>query len=182
VALVTGGSVLSLQVYLTRAYGDAVYDRVLDAMPAELAAPLRGIVMPVKWYPTEAFVAAIETAGNVLAKPDIFESYGAFAADFEIRTFQRIALRFTSPMYLMDRSGRMWRRYHDTGEWEVWGEGKRLRGTLRGFAIVNAHYCRVLAAWFKRAFEMTGVAGSTVVHPVCRAGGADGCTFEGWWS
>jgi hypothetical protein len=177
---ITGGSVLSLQTFVTRTYGDGAFARVLDHMEPELGEPLRGIVLPVNWYPTPAFVRAIETASTLFADDRLFERYGAFAADFEITRFQRFALRFTSPLYLMSRAGRMWNRFHDTGEWNVTGGANELRGALKGFAIVSESYCRVLTAWIHRAAEMTGVRGS-VVHPECRARGADACLFVGTW-
>jgi hypothetical protein len=180
VASISGGSVLSLRAYLEKRRGKGGFERVLAEMPADLAAPLRGIILPVSWYPAKSFVTALETAARVFDHADLFDDYGSFAAEFEINAFQKVALRFTSPLYLLDRAGRMWRRFHDTGEWQVEGTATRMRGTLRHFAIVNASYCRVLAAWLHRAGEMTGVRGE-VIHPHCRARGADACVFVGHW-
>ena len=84
-------------------------------------------------------------------------------------------------MFFLDRAGRMWHRFHDSGEWEVEGGDKWLRGRLRGFSVVDEKYCRVLAAWIKRAGQMTGARGE-VSHPECRARGAASCLFEGWWT
>ncbi len=38
----------------------------------------------------------------------------------------------------------------------------------------------MLAAWIKRAAHMTGVTGD-IVHPECRAHGAEAEVFQGWW-
>lgn len=177
---VAGASLLSLQTYVAKTYGDGAFERVLDAMPHDLAAPLRGIVMPVVWYPTDAFVRAIDTASATFGDPAFYEAYGRFAAEFEISAFQKVVLKFTSPEFFLERAGRIWHRFHDSGEWEVEGGAKTLRGTLRGFSIVNADYCRVLAAWILRASELTGVKGE-VHHRICRAHGAEACVFEGSW-
>ena len=179
-AKVAGGSLLSLRTHVTRTYGDDAFDRVLAEMSPEMADPLRGIVLPIHWYPTASFVRAIEVAARIFDPDAFYESYGAFAAEFEINAFQKIVLRFTSPLFLVERAGRIWNRFHDTGAWQVEGSRNHLSGTLRDFAIVNANYCRVLAAWILRACQLTGARG-TIAHSACRARGDEACVFEGTW-
>lgn len=177
---VGGASVLSLQVFLRKTYGEDVYDRALDRLPPEEAAPMRGIILPVNWYPTEAYIRALHVAHRLTGDEEFFERFGAFAADYQINAFRRVLLRFASPVFFLDRAGRLWARSHDTGTWEVEGGNKRVRGTLRDFAVVDVDYCRVLVAWIHRASEMTGTRGETV-HPECRARGDDACVFDGRW-
>jgi hypothetical protein len=178
--MVAGSSVLSLQVFLRRAYGEGVYEQALARLPPAEGAPLRGIVMPVRWYPTDSYIHALHVAHDLTGDSEFYDRFGAFAADFQINAFRRLLLRFTSPAFFLDRAGRLWARSHDTGHWEVEGGNKRVRGTLRDFAVVDADYCRVLVAWIHRASELTGTRGQTV-HRECRARGDDACVFEGWW-
>jgi hypothetical protein len=180
VAKVSGGSVLCLRTFLERTYGEQAFERVLADLPPPEANELRGIVLPVNWYPAQAFVGALFKAHDVFGEDDVFERYGAFAAEFEINAFQKILLRYTTPMYLIDRASRLWHRFHDTGEWRVEAGKNRIRGTLRGFAVVDSRYCRVIVAWLRRAGEMTGARGD-VLHPECRSRGAPACVFTGWW-
>ena len=98
----------------------------------------------------------------------------------EINAFQKFVLRFTSPTFFLERAGRMWRRFHDTGQWKVEGSTTKMRGELRDFAVVDADYCRVLTAWIHRAGEIAGARGE-VTHPECRARGAEADVFSGWW-
>jgi hypothetical protein len=180
VARVAGKSVLTLQIYMRRMHGEDAYDRLLDALPSDEAAPLRGIILPVNWYPTVPYVRAIEVAQATLDGGDFAERFGAFAAEYQINMFQKVLLRFASPVFFLDRAGRLWDRSHDTGTWEVDGGDKRVRGTLRDFAVVSAVYCRVLVAWIHRASQLTGTVGETL-HPSCRARGDDACVFDGAW-
>jgi hypothetical protein len=180
VAQVAGKSVLSLQMYMQRTYGGEAYERLLDGLPNDEAAPLRGIILPVNWYPTTPYVRAIEIAHATHGDDDFAEQFGAFAAEYQINLFQKLLLRFASPVFFLDRAGRLWDRYHDTGRWEVEGGDKRMRGTLRDFAIVSPVYCRVLVAWIHRASQLTGTVGNTE-HPKCRARGDDVCIFDGAW-
>ncbi len=179
-AKVAGSSVLSLQVFLTKTYGPRAYEDALDRLPPDAAAPMRGIVMPVNWYSTDAYMAALHAAHDRSGDPAFFEKFGIFAADFQINAFRKVLLRFTSPAFFLDRAGRLWARSHDTGRWEVEGGERRVRGTLRDFAVVDADYCRVLVSWIHRASQLTGTRGQTV-HRECRARGGQACVFEGWW-
>jgi hypothetical protein len=168
-------------MFLEEGYGAGTFERLVDRVPPEQAEALRGIVLPVNWYPLDAFLGVLHAAEAETGEADLWERYGAFAAEFEITAFQRFVLRFTSPMFFLERAGRMWHRFHDSGEWQVEGGDKHLRGALSGFAVVDEKYCRVLTAWIQHASQMTGVHGE-VHHPECRARGASACVFAGWWT
>jgi hypothetical protein len=178
---IAGGSVLALRSYVEQTHGAGAFAKLLDGLAASDAAPLREIILPVNWYPARSFTAALHATARLSGDPSFYERYGAFAAEFEIAAFQRILLRFTTPAFFMDRAGRLWSRFHDSGEWLVEGSGKHLRGTLRDFALVDPMYCRVLGAWIKRAGELTGSRGE-VAHPECRARGSEVEVWDGWWA
>jgi hypothetical protein len=177
---VAGSSLLSLQLFLRRTYEGDLYSRTLERMSPADAEPMRGIVLPVNWYPVQPYMLALRVARELSGDDAFLERYGAFAAEYQITSFRRFILRFASPVFFLDRAGRMWDRSHDTGRWQIEGGDLWMRGTLRDFAIVDADYCRVLVAWIHRASQMTGTRGTTT-HPACRAGGAEACVFEGKW-
>ena len=179
-ARVAGTSVLSLRLFLTKKYGADLFERALARLPGEHAASLGGIVLPVNWYPTDAYMAALHASHELTGDLAFFDEFGAFAADFQISAFRKFILRFTSPTFFLDHAARLWARSHDTGLWEVMGGPKRVTGTLRDFAVVDVDYCRVLVAWIHRASQLTGTRGHTT-HPVCRARGAEVCVFNGSW-
>ncbi|HEY3822755.1 MAG TPA: hypothetical protein VGL81_36575 [Polyangiaceae bacterium] len=181
VAQVAGSSLLSFQRFLRETYGEGVYERALDALPAEDAAPMRGILLPIHWYATHPYIRALHAAHALTGDASFFEKFGVFAADYQITFFRKFILRFATPVFFLDRTARIWARTHDTGTWEVEGGTKRVRGTLRDFAVVDADYCRVLVAWVHRASQLTGTRGETV-HLACRARGDAACVFEGWWT
>jgi len=177
---VAGSSLLSLQLFLKKSYGEDVYARAIERLSPADADSVRGIVLPVNWYPAQAYMLLLRTARQLSGDDAFLERYGAFAADYQINMFRRFILRFASPVFFLDRAGRMWDRSHDTGRWQIEGGDRSMRGTLRDFAIVDADYCRVLVAWIHRASQLTGTRGKTT-HPACRAKGAEACVFEGSW-
>src|SRR5690349_20311317 len=127
----SGAAVLSFQVFLEREHGEAAYEVAIDRLPPALAGPMRGIIVPVEWYPTAAFVRAIEVAHGQFGDNDLYERYGEFAAEFEITTFQKLLLRFTNPGQMLHRASQAWHRFHESGEWKTSTMGKTMRGELR---------------------------------------------------
>jgi hypothetical protein len=94
----------------------------------------------------------------------------------------RIALRFTTPLWLLERGRDYWRRAHSTGRWDAEGRQGWIRGTLHEFGVVDAGYCDSLRAWLTRACKMTGASRVHIVERTCRArNGGDVCIFEGTW-
>jgi hypothetical protein len=178
-AHVAGTSLLALRVFLTERLGTDAYGRLLGDLPPHLSEPLRGILLPVNWYPLEGYLAALH-ASVPLIGPAFFEEFGAFSAEFVITTFQRLLLRFTSPAAFVEHAGRLWPRFQDSGHWEVESADKRIRGTLRDFAVVDAGFCRVLNAWIRHAGRMSA-ARFDLRHTECRARGAGACVFSGSW-
>jgi hypothetical protein len=176
----SGAAVLSFQVFLERAHGEEAYENVIGQLPLALSGPMHGIILPAQWYPTAAFVRAIEVAHQQFGENDLYERYGEFAAEFEITTFQKLLLRFTNPGQMLHRASQSWRRFHQSGEWTTSTMGKTMRGELRGFSEVSEGYCRVLRTWILQAGRLTGAEGE-VDHAECRAKGADVCVFSGWW-
>jgi hypothetical protein len=175
-----GSSVLALRVFLDERLGPQGFDRVLQGVPPHLSEPVAGILLPVNWYPTESYMAVLHAAAPHVG-PGFLDEFGEFAADYEITTFQRFLLRFTSPAAFVEHTGRLWPRFHNTGSWMVESLGKQqIRGTLRDFAVVDAAFCRVMVAWIRRAGRISAPR-FEVRHPECRARGAAACVLTGTW-
>jgi hypothetical protein len=178
-AQVAGSSVLALRVFLGERLGLEAYGRLLNELPPHLSEPLYGILLPVNWYPVDSFLGLLHAAAPLVG-PTFYDEFGEFSAEFEITTFQRIMLRFASPASFVEHAGRIWPRFYDSGEWQVEGTERRIRGTLRNFAVVDANFCQVLVAWIRRAGRMSAPR-FEVHHPECRARGAAACVFTGTW-
>jgi hypothetical protein len=177
---VAGSSVMAVRVFLDERLGQQGFQRVLKELPPHLSEPVAGILLPVNWYPTESYMALLHAALPLIG-PSFYDELGEFAADYEITTFQRFLLRFTSPGAFVEHTGRLWPRFHNTGSWTVESTGKQaIRGTLRDFGVVDAAFCRVMMAWVRRAGRISAPR-FEVRHPECRARGAPACVFTGAW-
>ncbi len=134
-----------------------------------------------KWLPTKWFVTALNVGRELFGPPDFHEQFGRAAAEYEMSWMHRAALRFTSPLWLLERGAGHWKRAHTTGHWKIEGRKGWLRGTLRDFGIVDAGYCDSLRTWLQRACVMTGASRTFIAERACRAHGSPACVFEGTW-
>jgi hypothetical protein len=174
----------STRQYLIELHGDDGWQRVRDAMYERHYIPLPPEFETGTWLPTLWFTTALNVARDLFGPPDFHERFGAAAAEYEVSWMHRVALRFTSPLWLLERGAAYWRRAHTTGTWEVEGHKGWVRGTLRGFGVVDAGYCDSLRTWLLRACLMTGASKTFIAERTCRARGpgkSDVCIFEGTW-
>lgn len=171
----------TLQRFCNHHAGAGAFERVREQLRERRGIELDRIFAPDAWYPTELFLTTLDTAHDVLGQPSFYELYGEFGADHEVHVLFRWMLRLTSPAFFLQRGAGMWGKFHDTGTWTVESAPRQLRGTLRDFGAVHAGYCRMVMSWMKRASQMTGARDVQVVHPQCRANGAEACVFVGEW-
>lgn len=172
-------SFLSTRQFVTERYGADAWPRLCDALRERHGITLPAQLTPGGWLPTQWFVSALNVGRDLFGPPNFHELFGAAAASYEMSWVHRIALRFTTPLWLLERGRDYWRRAHNTGWWETEGRKGWIRGTLHDFAIVDAGYCDSLRTWLRRASAMTGASRVHVVERTCRARGADVCIFEG---
>lgn len=172
----------SSRQYVLEHHGEAGWARLREAIAERHAIALPPEFETGRWYPTLWFVSTLNVARDLFGPPDLHEQFGYAAAEYEVSWVHRVALRFTTPLWLLERGAAYWRRAHSTGSWEVEGRRGWLRGTLRDFGVVDAGYCDSLRAWILRSCRMTGASRMFVVERTCRArGGGDACVFEGTW-
>jgi len=180
-ALTFCSSFLALQQFVEAKNGPGAYHRLRDVLASRHGLHLPPVIEPGSWLPTQAFVTGMDVAKDLFGPADFHERFGAARADFEIKWVLRIVLKFTSPVWVLERGADMWRQMHNTGTWEIVGHTRWLRGTLRDFAVVNKGYCASLRAWLTRAGQHTGATSLQVVERECRTRGAAACVFEGHW-
>jgi hypothetical protein len=171
----------SARQYILEQHGESGWARVRDTMRERHDIALPPEFESGIWLPTQWFVSTLNVARELFGPPDFHAKFGAAAAEYEVSWMHRVALRFTSPQWLLERGAEYWSRSHSTGRWEVVGRKGWMRGTLHDFGVVDAGYCDSLRAWVLRACLMTGASRSFLAERTCRARGGDVCVFEGTW-
>jgi hypothetical protein len=180
--LTASASFQSARQFLVEGHGEVGWERVLAALRERHAIELPAEPRTGAWLPTIWYTSTLNVARDELGPPDFHERFGWAAAEYEMSWIHRVALRFSSPLWLLEQGAAYWHRAHTTGRWQTEGRKGWLRGTLRDFGVVDAGYCDSLRAWLQRACMMTGAGRMHIVERNCRArGGGDACVFEGTW-
>ena len=171
----------SARQFVVERHGEAGWAKLRDALRARYDIALPDGFETGGWLPTLWFTTALNVGRDLFEERDFHERFGWTAAQYEMSWMHRVALRFTSPLWLLERGRDYWERAHNTGRWEIEGRKGWVRGTLRDFGVVDAAYCETLRAWLLRACLMTGASRTFVAHRACRGRGDDACVFEGTW-
>ena len=182
VPMIRGTAMLANRAFCEQNWGAAAFDQVLRGMPREHFDALSGIPMAQEWYPLASLMAFIDEAARVFECRDYYERIGAFQAEYDLRLVHRFLLKFTTPLWVFDRGGKLWNDYHNSGRWVLQGPGPRaVVATLHDFAFVNANHCRIVTGFLERIGQLTGTGSVKVTHRKCRATGSPACVFEGKW-
>ncbi len=147
------------------------------------------IILASSWQPIEAWNTIVRTFfGQQYSNPN--EGMSLFCADLgerELTTLVRLVLKLGSPEFMLKRTGFLWRRYFNSGQfgaeqaapghWWLWltddADETRTAGAL---TCANGP-----GPWLQRGLELSGSAG-IVRHVRCRYDGHDRCEFEARWS
>jgi hypothetical protein len=107
---------------------------------------------------------------------------GRFEAERDVTTIYRIMFRLVNPGTVVQKTTDYWRKFHDTGSWEMMRQGSQeIQGVLTGWGVVDHALCRELVGYFSRVLELVGAQGVIVEHPECRARGYTRCFFRARW-
>jgi hypothetical protein len=149
---------------------------------AEVAA---GSVLAGSWYPFAYFAELLDTAASLFGgDADAFaQREGGSCADYDLRGVYRAFVRFTSPAFVIERSGKVWRQYYDSGDLVVLEKGAtKMQFELRSFGSPHRGHCGTVLGWAHRAAELSGAKAVRSGHPTCRARGDRRCLFDIAWS
>ena len=171
----------STRQFIVERHGEAGWTRLCAALRERHGITLPAGLETGSWLPTLWFTTALNVGRDLFGPPDFHEKYGSASAEYELSWVHRVALRFSSPLWLLERGAAYWRSAHTTGRWEVEGHRGWMRGTLHDFAVVDGNYCASLRTWILRGCLMTGASRTFVAERTCRARGSDACVFEGTW-
>lgn len=158
---------------------EAVQERLRPSDRDELAA-----VVPVGWYPLALYARLLHAIDEVHGAGDLalVVQLGRFEAEHDITTLYRLMFRLVSPATLVEKTGTYWKKFHDTGEWEMTRVGDHeIHAVLKGWGVVDHALCRELVGYLSRVMELVGAEAVVLEHSECRARGAERCFFRGRW-
>lgn len=140
-------------------------------------------VIPVGWYPLELYARLIRALDRVHGRGDLalLTELGRFEAERNLTTIHRVFLRFTNPAFIVEKTSEYWKRFHDTGTWNVARDDHGVSAVLDGWGVVDAALCRELVGYLTRLLDLVGAKNVVVEHPKCRGRTDPQCLFKARW-
>ncbi len=173
----------STRLFTVREFGPEGAERVL----AELSEADRRVLAElsaISWCPVEPVLRFHHALDRVFGSGDLALCVraGYFSAGWSLNTVLKLFLRFSSPLWLVERATSVWGRYHDTGQWRIeQADGNRIVGELHGFEVGDPAFCARLRGWLQGAVELTGGQHAVVTETRCVCRGDDCCAFSLGW-
>jgi predicted hydrocarbon binding protein len=183
VAETKGISFVNAQAFCGEIGGSDGWSRVLGSMSAADREVLQS-VLAVGWYDLWLYARLIRAIDATLGSGnfELIKTLGRFEAERDITTVYRLFFRLANPGYAIEKTMAYWRRFHDTGVWEVSRiSDTAVHGTLSDWGVVDMALCLELTGYMPRVIELVGGKNAVMVHPRCRSRGADVCSFELSW-
>lgn len=174
---------MHLRAFVESRWGKAGWDAVLERLRQHERDEIASI-LPVGWYPLALYARMIRAMDQTHGDGDLalVVQLGRFEAERDLTTLYRIMFRLVNPATVVEKTTDYWRKFHDTGSWEMKRlSDKEIEGTLSGWGVVDHALCRELVGYFSRLLELVGAQGVIVEHPECRAKGAGRCYFRARW-
>jgi len=141
-------------------------------------------ITAVGWYPVEPVLNFHRVFDNTYGNGDktLCERMGQFSAEWSVNTIFKIIMKFKSPTWVLEKNQLVWRRFHDSGRWEISEIDKGVAiGKLLNFDVADEHFCARLRGWIRGIVSVTGGNDVKVEETKCKAKGASHCEFKMNW-
>ena len=178
------GTILKSRLtFVEQHWGREGVERVLASLPQDDQQALRAI-LSVKWYPfaigERLDAAIVQVLGE--GKSEVFERLGAASADANLTTLHKQFLAPGKPHVFLGKAPLIYGFYYETGSrtYEQTGERSGVM-TTRDAETFSVPDCLTVIGWYKRALEMCGAEGVSIVEDECRARGGEVCRYRVEW-
>jgi len=181
IAKTKGVGATNCRSFVVKRFGEEGWAKVLAELSVDDQDDLRAII-PVGWYPLALYARLLRAIDAVCGggrDMQVLYELGRFSAEHDLTTIHRMFLRFANPAYIIEKTGELWRRFHDTGTWEVTREPGGVTAVLTGWGYVDEALCVQLTGYTTRALELAGAKNVVMDHARCRARGDKECRFRG---
>ena len=175
-AHVKGTLLLAAIEHLEQTHGREVLEKVVSGLPPEVRSRLRGVVLPVAWFPLETYERLLESAEGVLGEGDGAAALeiGAATAGRDLPTTHRLFMQSATPAMALSRIPQLWRTYHSRGEVEITqvpAGGWRLE--IRDLSPDTYLHAMAMCGFYQKLLELAGARDVRVALLSSRGRGDD---------
>jgi hypothetical protein len=181
---IKGAVLKSRLAFVERHSGKEGVQRVLDSLPA---ADQRTLCMlfTSNWYPFELGEALDQAIVQVIGGGDneFFERLGEASAEGNLSGIHSGYLTKGDAHAFLAKAPSIYSLYYESGRREYQLTGAT-EGVLTTFDATNfsAPDCLTVIGWHRKALEMCGVPGPSIVEEECRAKGGAVCRYRVSWA
>jgi uncharacterized protein (TIGR02265 family) len=180
---IKGAVLKSRLAFIEQHFGQDGVRRVLQSLAPDDERSLR-LLFTSNWYPFELGKRLDEAIVRVLGggRREFFERLGAASAERNLRSVHSSYLTPGNPQAFLANTPAIYAAYYETGrrEYELTGEKSGVLTTY-GAETFSAPDCLTVVGWYKKALEMCGATGVSVVEEECRAKGGLVCRYRVSW-
>jgi hypothetical protein len=181
-SLTKGIGFRNVQSFAVMRFGEDSYEKVLAKLSEDDRNVLSGII-PMGWYDVALYARLIHALNRLYGRGDLslLDQLGQYEASRDLTTVHRLFMRVANPGLILDKTMTLWRRFHDTGHWEIMRQGKSATGVLSDWGIVDEGMCCELRGYIQVILSVGNGKDVKLEHSACRTRGAKACIFEGSW-
>ena len=172
--------------YLRTLAGEPLVDRVLARLSKDDQATLRGLILPISWFPIELNDRLDQAMADELSRGDrdlVFLEMGRASADANLGGPHKGFVQKGDPHYLLRMVPQNYRLSYTQGHMEY-----EVKAPNAGIArVFGAHYtqrshCLTNLGWLKRGIELSGGKQARATDPMCTARGDPHCEYHVGWT
>ena len=178
-----GSNMHHMRTFVVRRFGTSAWDDTLRQFSPAEAAELRALV-PMTWHDLDLQHRLLQTVDRHLGSNDgsLADAIGRYEADQDLRLVHRIFLKMANPAFVLEQAGEYWRRFYDTGVWEIRRSSpQRATGVLAGVDPFDPLFARYLHAYIGRLFELVGAKELRTSYRVETRADQTSLIIEGSW-
>ena len=180
-----GAVLLARRAFVTKNYGAAGWQRVLEGLPERSRPTIEGNMLSTRWYPfsvnndLDATIVKVLGGGN----DSIFKAIGAASASENLGGPHRPFLAPGKPELFLSRTASIYSFYYNIGrrDYEATGPTSGVMTTFGGEAS-SKNDCLTVIGWYEEALKMCGATQVDMVEESCRAKGDPYCRYQISWS
>jgi predicted hydrocarbon binding protein len=181
--MVKGGMMAAHVTWATKDHSPEDVNRFWNAIPGDVAAVMRTLILPVKWYEFAHLIAVDRAIVEVYGGGEIaiLSELGAQSARMSLTGMYK-AYRRESIHDFLENNARLHTQFQDFGK-AVYRRHGPSSGTmmLSEYRSFSPLYCESASGFYREALHIHGGREIAIRETSCQCRAAGSCTFELQW-
>lgn len=178
-----------LKDYVQNREGELGWNNLVHELPPDDREAMNNLIIASGWYPIRTWNRLVERQMKKSRNPaDAMTTFCTYLGDRELTTLLKVMLKLGWPEFLLKRTGFLWSRYFDVGEFSA-DELSPKRWRLRleqapadeSVSVGRLSCAHGPAPWLERGLHLSGTKSARVEHVLCRWDGQPYCEFIAHW-